>query len=105
MVIEHYTPYNLSMSRYITKSRILSGLRCPKLLWLQTHHLELAQPSSTSQLTIANGIEIGNMARLNYPDGVQYHESPKYPFSLTSSSHVSVEPGNWIAGTCPICLE
>ena len=58
------------MTRYITKSRLLSGHRCPKRLWLQTYHPELAEPSSTSELTIANGIEIGSMARLNYLNGI-----------------------------------
>ncbi|OIQ94173.1 hypothetical protein GALL_239020 [mine drainage metagenome] len=58
------------MTSYITKSRVLSGLRCPKRLWLQTFQPKLAKPSSTSELTIANGIEIGKMARLNYPAGI-----------------------------------
>lgn len=58
------------MTRYITKSRLLSGLRCPKRLWLLACHPELSQPSATSNLTIANGIEIGNMARINYLGGV-----------------------------------
>jgi hypothetical protein len=70
MAINHFTTYNPSMTSYITKSRVLSGLRCPKRLWLQTNKPELAKPSSTSQLTIANGIEVGSMARLNYLGGI-----------------------------------
>ncbi len=62
--------HNLDMTRAITKSRVLSGLRCPKRLWLQTYQQELAKPSSTSQLTISNGIEVGGMARLSYPGGI-----------------------------------
>ena len=58
------------MTSYITKSRVLFGLRCPKRLWLQTFQPESANPSSTSELTIDNGLEIGKMARLNYPDGI-----------------------------------
>lgn len=58
------------MTTNITKSRVLSGLRCPKRLWLQTNQPELAEPSSNSALTIANGNEVGAMARLNYPNGI-----------------------------------
>ncbi len=58
------------MTRQITKSRILSGLRCQKRLWLQTFQPELAEESATSQLTIAAGIELGKLARLNYPGGI-----------------------------------
>ena len=70
MEIDYCTEYNPKMTSYITKSKVLSGLRCPKRLWLQTFQPELAQPSATSQLTIANGIELGSMARLNYPSGI-----------------------------------
>ena len=58
------------MARYITKSKVLSGLRCPKKLWLQTYSPELAIHSATSELNISKGIEIGNLARCNYPDGI-----------------------------------
>lgn len=71
--------YNRSITAYVTKSRLMSGLRCPKRLWLQTYQPELAEPSATSQLTIDNGIEVGRMARLNYPQGrlVGHVEQPE----------------------------
>ena len=62
-------PYNTHMTAYVTKSRLMSGLRCPKRLWLQTYQPDLAKSSATSQLTIENGIEVGRMARFNYPQG------------------------------------
>jgi len=58
------------MARYITKSKLLSGLRCPKKLWLQTYKPELAIHSATSELNVSKGNEIGNLARRNYPDGI-----------------------------------
>jgi predicted RecB family nuclease len=58
------------MPNYITKSQVLSGLRCYKHLWLQTFQPELAEESATSQLTIAAGIELGKLARFNYPGGI-----------------------------------
>ena len=70
--------YNQRMTAYVTKSRLMSGLRCPKRLWLQTYQPASAEPSATSQLTIDNGIEVGRMARLNYPQGklVGFVEQP-----------------------------
>ena len=86
MEINHFTEYNPDMATYITKSRVLSGLRCPKRLWLQTCQPELAKPSATSQLTIANGIEVGSMARLNYPSGtlIGYVEQPDLAVAETA---------------------
>ncbi len=79
--------YNPAMTKYVTKSRVLSGLRCPKRLWLQTFQPGLAKPSSTSTLTIANGDEIGKTARLNYPGGilVEHVERPDLAVSETAS--------------------
>lgn len=86
MEIEPHTPYNQDMAKHITKSRVLSGLRCSKRLWLQTYQSELAKPSSTSQLTIANGNEVGQFARLRYPTGilVEHIEQPEVAVQETS---------------------
>lgn len=86
MEIEHHTPYNQDMTKHITKSRVLSGLRCPKRLWLQTYQPELAKPSSTSQLTIANGNAVGQVARLGYPTGIliEHIEQPDVAVQETS---------------------
>lgn len=82
------------MTRPITKSRILSGLRCSKRLWLQTWQPESAEPSSTSQLTIANGIEVGNRARLNYTNGILigHVEQPGLAVAETASFMASRPP-------------
>lgn len=86
MEIEHHTPYNLDMAKHITKSRVLSGLRCSKRLWLQTYQPELAKLSSTSQLTIANGNAVGQVARLGYPTGIliEHIEQPEVAVQETS---------------------
>ncbi len=57
------------MTPYITKSHIMTGLRCPKQLWLQTYNPELAQAASTSRKAISNGVEIGVIARQCYQTG------------------------------------
>lgn len=94
MGIEQHTPYNLDMTRAITKSRILSGLRCPKRLWLQTYQSESAETSSTSQLTIANGIEASSKARLNYPGGIliEHVEQPNLAVAETTRLLASNPP-------------
>ena len=79
MDFTHANTYNRRMTAYVTKSQLMSGLRCPRRLWLQAYRAELAEPSATSQLTIDNGIEVGRMARLNYPHGrlVGHVEQPE----------------------------
>jgi hypothetical protein len=94
MVINHFAAYNPDMTSYITKSRVLSGLRCPKRLWLQTYKPELANPSSTSQLTIANGIEVGSMIRLNYLGGmlIEHVEQPDLAVTETAQLIARIPP-------------
>lgn len=93
------------MTKYVTKSRVLSGLRCPKRLWLQAFQPGLARPSSTSALTIANGDEIGKMARLSYPGGklIGHVERPDLAVSETASliashPHVPLFEAAFISG-------
>ena len=94
MEMNDCTAYNPDMTSYITKSRVLTGLRCPKRLWLQTYQPSLAKPSATSQLTIANGIELGYMARLNYPGGILigYVEQPDLAVTETAQMIARIPP-------------
>lgn len=57
-------PYRLS------KSRILAGLQCPKRLYLQTHHPELAEESDSAQARFAQGNLLGEVARTLHEGGV-----------------------------------
>jgi len=94
MEIDLYTAYNPDMTSHITKSRVLSGLRCPKRLWLQTYQAELAKPSVASQLTTANGIELGSMARLNYLGGIliEHVEQPDLAVAETAQLMDRIPP-------------
>ena len=58
------------MTNLITKSELLSGIRCPRQLWLRTYQANLARPFATSELAAAAGIELGNIARCKYKEGV-----------------------------------
>ncbi len=66
------------MSNYITKSSLLTGIRCPKLLWLKSKMPELASPTTASRLSAAAGTELGKLARSNYANGflIEHVESP-----------------------------
>ncbi len=90
MEILHFTQYNPDMAKHITKSRVLSGLRCPKRLWLQTFKPELGKASSSSMLTIVNGNEIGNMARLNYPEGILVEHVDKPVLAVAETAQLVV---------------
>ncbi len=57
-------PYRLS------KSKILAGLQCPKRLYLQTHHPELAEESGSAQARFAQGNLLGEVARTLHEGGI-----------------------------------
>jgi hypothetical protein len=46
-----------------SKSRLVAWLQCPKRLWLQLHHPELAAPSEASANRMAQGNRVGAVAQ------------------------------------------
>lgn len=55
----------------ISKSKFLSGLQCPKLLWHLAHApTELPAVDDATQATFDQGAEIGRLARTLFPDGI-----------------------------------
>jgi len=55
----------------LTKGDYLEGLRCQKGLFLRKYHRELANPvDAGSQSRMADGREIGNLARMLFPGGI-----------------------------------
>lgn len=54
----------------LSKSRYLRGLQCHKSLWLVTHKPELREESEATSQTFSQGLEIGELARDIFPDGV-----------------------------------
>lgn len=53
----------------LSKSRVIAHLQCPKRLWLQTYHPELAEVDSGSQTRMNVGTTVGEIARTLFPDG------------------------------------
>ena len=57
---------------YISKSKYLNGLQCPKLLWTQFNQRELIPaPDPAQQHIFDTGHEVGDLAKQLWPDGVE----------------------------------
>jgi hypothetical protein len=54
----------------LSKSKILSGLQCPKRLYLEVHNPELAEVSEETERRFAAGHAVGEVARNLEPGGV-----------------------------------
>lgn len=57
------------MARGLSKSKILSGMQCPKRLYLSVYQPELADHSG-SEVAFTTGNQFGEFARALYPGGV-----------------------------------
>ena len=59
------------MTTRLSKSRYLSGLQCPRRLYLEIHARELATPfEEGTQAILDAGTRVGELARERYPGGV-----------------------------------
>ena len=56
--------------RNLSKSKIIAFRQCPKRLWLEIHHPELAVYSAAAQKAFSIGHQVGDIARQLYdPNG------------------------------------
>lgn len=77
----------------LTKSRYLSGLHCQKRLWLEAHRPEAAAPRSAfAAFLLAQGNEIGQLARQRYPDGVRVPWSHD-PDAMVAATRATLQGG------------
>lgn len=53
----------------LSKSRLLAHLQCPKRLWLQTYHPELAEEDEQAAARMDEGNRVGEIARALHPGG------------------------------------
>ena len=56
--------------RGLSKSKIMSGLQCPKLLWLSVHEPDLIQYGPGTERIFATGHKVGELAQKLHPGGV-----------------------------------
>ncbi len=55
---------------YLSKSKLMDFLQCPKRLYLEIHRPELAEVSEDTEQAFATGHQVGEMAQQQYPDGI-----------------------------------
>jgi hypothetical protein len=60
---------------FISKTKFLWGLQCPKLLWTayNARHL-IPEPDAAQQAVFDQGHEVGALAKQLYPDGIEVGE-------------------------------
>lgn len=56
--------------RNLSKSKIIAGLQCPKRLYLEVHHPDLAEVSEESERKFEIGHQVGEVATHQFPGGV-----------------------------------
>ncbi len=55
---------------YLSKSKLMDFLQCPKRLYLEVHRPELAEVSEATEQIFATGHQVGEIARKLIPDGI-----------------------------------
>lgn len=70
----------------LSKSRIISGLQCPKRLYLEIHHPELAADDAGTEARFATGHAVGEIARQLHPGGHLIEHIKNLPAALKSTS-------------------
>lgn len=62
----------MSSRPYISKSKFLWGLQCPKLLWYAYNQKDaIPKPDASTQAIFDQGHEVGALAKRMFPDGVE----------------------------------
>ncbi len=58
--------------RYISKSRYLTGVRCPKFLWFEVNDSSVIPPdTAVDRIRMDDGLLVGEKARELFPDGIR----------------------------------
>lgn len=70
----------------LSKSKIISGLQCPKRLYLEIHHPELAEEDTSTEARFATGHAVGEVARQLHPGGHMIEHIKNLPAALKSTS-------------------
>ena len=79
---------------YLTKSRYLQGLQCPKLLWLSVNEPEAAgEPDEETEHRFAVGTKIGVFARELFPKGVLIAEDHLHLADAGRSTEAAMKAG------------
>ena len=80
----------MTMNKALSKTSYMHGLKCKKYMWLNKHMKNMMKPISVGDMArIETGIEVGKLARQQYPSGslvpdsiVDHQERVKATFDL-----------------------
>lgn len=75
-----------SMSYELTKSKYCKGVQCPKILWMDEHHPELAEIIE-NQTIMETGVKVGELARSYFGK----YELVKYSSDKTERTDITKE--------------
>ena len=60
------------MLQYLSKSKYMRGLSCPRLLWFDINQPEMIPDfDAGTQFRLDMGHEVGDLAKQIYPDGIE----------------------------------
>lgn len=76
------------MTTRLSKTRLLNHLQCPKRLYLEIHHRELAEISEDTKLAFQAGHTVGAIARSFYPDGILIEHDQELAKALQATQDV-----------------
>jgi hypothetical protein len=79
--------------RRLSKSKLLSWLQCPKRLWLEVHHEQVALPDELAERRFTIGHNVGEVARRLQPGGVLIG-SPENPGEALKQTSARIEGGS-----------
>ena len=78
----------------LSKSRILSGMQCPKKLYLQIFSPELAsETTEVQQAVFDQGTEVGIEARTRFPDGILIEAPYTQPDKALADTQLALNAG------------
>jgi hypothetical protein len=80
----------------LSKSRIVSGLHCPRRLWLTVHRPELEVASPESERRVAAGVDVGEVARGLYPGGVLVGDGGPLMHALRETDEALGRAGDFV---------
>jgi hypothetical protein len=83
------------MAKMLSKSKYMSGLQCPKRLWLEIHRPDLIPEVAPSQLKIFDqGAEVGRLAREGFPGGVLISADHQHIPDALAQTKEAITSGN-----------
>lgn len=82
-------------AQVLSKSAYMTGLQCPKALWLNYHRKDLRQEDGDNA-QMAMGNEVGALARNLYPNGVLVNYAPESREAMAAKTKTIIAQGKHI---------